>query len=51
MLQFLVFESVRLVGGDAQPALALLFVRLEVAFAPVDVAVAFERQNVGRQTV
>ena len=36
----------RLVGGDAEALLALLFVGLKIAFAPVHVAVTFEGQNV-----
>ncbi len=46
VLQLLVPEAVRLVGVDAEAFAALLFVGLEVAFAPVDVAVAFEGEDV-----
>jgi hypothetical protein len=42
---------VRLIGGDAEAGFALFFVGLEIAFAPVDVAFAFEGQDVGGDAV
>src|SRR5262245_16904643 len=38
--QFFIVKSVRLIRGNTEPGFALLFVGLEIAFAPVDVAVA-----------
>src|SRR5262245_35550204 len=44
--QPLVTEPLRLIGRNAEALPALLFVGLKIAFAPVDVAVAFEGQYV-----
>ena len=51
LLEFLVLEAVGRIGVDAQALAALRFVNLEVAFAPVDVAVALEREDVRREAV
>src|SRR6185437_3363867 len=47
----LVLDPVWLVGVDAEAALLVGFVVLEVAFEPFDMAVAFERQHVRRHAV
>src|SRR5882757_6457723 len=49
--QFLVLHAVRNDAVLAEPAHLVLFVVLEVAFEPFDMALAFERQDVGRDTV
>ncbi len=51
MHQLLVLKPVRLIRRHAQAFAALVVVGLEIPFAPVDVAVPFERQNVRRQAV
>ena len=51
MLQFLVTNAMRLSGINAQPLAALLLVGFKVAFAPMDVAVSLERQDVRGNTV
>ena len=51
MHEFFVFEAVRLVGVLAHAAFAFFFVGLEVAVADVDVAVAFEGDDVGGDAV
>ena len=43
MRQLLISEPMGFIGGDAKAGAALFFVGLEVAFAPVNVAVSFER--------
>src|SRR5262249_35073408 len=45
-LERLIPNPVRLIGVDAQAALAVGFVNLVIAFAPVDATVPLERQNV-----
>src|ERR1700741_3864878 len=49
--QFLVLHPVRDDGILAEPPHLVLFVILEVAFEPFDMAVAFESQHVGGDTV
>ena len=44
-------ESVRTVGFGTQALFAVDFVHLVVAFEPVGLAVAFKRQDVGRDSV
>src|SRR6266446_10389139 len=44
--EFLVFDPVRDGRIDAQPALLVLLVVLEIALEPLDVALALERQHV-----
>ena len=51
VLEFFIAEALRFVCALADPLAALFFVGLEIAFAPVDVAVAFEGQDVRRQPV
>src|SRR3954454_7555040 len=43
----LVFDAVRLLGVDAQPALLVGLVLLVIAFEPLHMAVAFESEHVG----
>jgi hypothetical protein len=51
MLQLLIPKPLRLVRRLAHSLATLFLVRLEIPFAPVDVAVAFEGQNVRRQAI
>src|SRR4051812_40611828 len=47
----LVLDAVRLVGVGAEAAMTIRFVIGEVAFEPLDVAIAFEREDVGRDPI
>src|SRR6267154_577867 len=49
--ELLVFDPVRDGRIHAQPALLVFLVILEIAFEPFHMAVAFERQDVGRDAV
>ncbi len=51
VLQFFIPKPLRFVSAGSQAIVALVFVRLEVALAPMDVAIAFERQDVRGQPV
>ena len=49
--QLFVSKARRAVGGVAQAAAFVFFIHAKIAFEPFDVAVAFERQDVGRQAI
>ena len=49
--EFLVSETLRFIGGDSQAFAALLFVSVEVSFAPVDVSIPFEGEDMGCDSV
>ena len=49
--QLFICKARRAVGGVAQAAALVFFIHAEIAFEPFDVAVAFERQNMGRQAI
>jgi hypothetical protein len=51
VLKFFIAETMWFVCAGAESFVALLFVGLEVAFAPVNVAIAFECEDMRRQAV